>query len=130
MDNIWEEPATVVAASSRVHEPLFTYSDEETAPKQASKPPLKRARPRAQDNENMDEFAENLFRDVIESNDARSSAELEAALARRAKAGGASNELSKDGEMTKPEKVATSKPNDEGSKSKPARTIAKVDEQR
>jgi len=132
MDDIWDEPAVVSATDPRTYEPLFTFSDEEDATKNAPQAARRKTVAKAKSTGDVDDIVAELFDDIIDPMDGQPTPATDAVLARRGNtAKSASNDTNKDQEASGTRTAASPKPDDDqDGKSKPRRTIAKVDEQR
>jgi hypothetical protein len=132
MNDIWDEPAVVSASAPRTHEPLFMYSDEEDAAQNARKVTQKKPAAKDKSTEDVDHIVAELFDDIIGPMDGQPTAAIDAVLATRGNtAKSASNDSNRNREASGTRNAASPNPDDDqDGKSKPKRTIAKVDEQR
>lgn len=132
MDDIWDEPVVVSASAPRTHEPLFMYSDEEDAAQNAPKASQRKTAAKDKSTEDIDDIVAGLFDDIIDPMDGQPTTAVDAVLAKRGNtAKSASNDSNRNQEASGTRNAASPDPDDDqDGKSKPRRTIAKVDEQR
>ncbi|KAG8829587.1 hypothetical protein FRC17_006355 [Serendipita sp. 399] len=129
MEDMWDEPATVLSTASRHQEPLFLPSDEESQPL-----PSERSRSKTTvtsgANKDSNSFIADLMDDLIDKNGAGSHT-LEAQLSSRAKNALKEKERPRENGDNKNTPNDALREEEEGTNDKPKRrVIAKVDDER
>jgi hypothetical protein len=108
------------------------HSDEEDATQNAPKAAQRKTAPKDKSTEDVEDIVAGLFDDIIDPMDGQPTSAMDAVLAKGGNtANNVSNDSNRNKEASGTRKAASPNPDDDqDGKSKPKRTIAKVDEQR